>query len=327
MGSPTRSSSRCKARGFTLVELLVVIAIIGVLVSLLLPAVQSARESGRRMHCVNQLRQLALGCLTYHDTQKVVPISITGLASDMPRGKGELNGKGWIVSILPQIEQQAYFDKIDFRGEFDQNKGMRLPANLELFRNKPAILNCPSDESSRELSKTQFQLESIEVALTNYKGCIGDNRMGGSSSAFPGNMPDCHNTTPCNGSFWRNVFQQPISIGDYADGTTNTFLIGEDVPEQNWHSAWFYSNGDYASCHVPPNFFEDPTLPGFAPTKPSFWPNAISFRSRHPSGLNFAFADGSVHFIRESISQSIYRGLATRERSRQDELVVSGGNL
>lgn len=312
-----------KKSGFTLVELLVVIAIIGVLVALLLPAVQSARESGRRAQCVNQLKQLALACLSYENLHKLMPMSITGI-DDPPRGVGVRNGKGWLVSILPQMEQQNMFDQVNFDGRFPDGLGMKRPENLRLFRNKPAYLNCPSDESSRELSKVQFQLEGVEVALTNYKGCIGDTRMGGSASAFPGTEPDCHNNTPCNGSFWRNMYLNPVSTADFPDGLSNTFLIGEDVPEQNHHSAWFYSNGDYSSCHTPPNFFEDPTLPSFYPNKPSFWPNAISFRSRHPGGLHFSLGDGSARFISQNISHANYRAFATRERASENEPIAPG---
>ena len=97
-----------------------------------------------------------------------------------------------------------------------------------------------------------------------------------------------------------------MRIADFVDGMSSTAIIGEDVPEHNNHSAWCYSNGDYASTHVPLNFMPDP------PT-PDAWHNTISFRSRHPGGGNFALADGSVRFVSQNVDHKLYRALATRE--------------
>jgi prepilin-type processing-associated H-X9-DG protein len=90
------------------------------------------------------------------------------------------------------------------------------------------------------------------------------------------------------------------------DGFSQTFMVGEDVPEQNVHSMWAYSNGDYASCDAPLNYFPDP------PT-PTYWWKVMSFRSKHSGGANFCFVDGSVHFINEEIDLGTYQALATRD--------------
>ncbi len=299
--------------GFTLVELLVVIAIIGVLVALLLPAVQSARDAARRIQCANNLKQLALGVVLYQEQHKMFPISIS------PWSEGgnpiqERNGKGWIPSILPHIEQQAMFDQWDFTGDFFSGGGIKSEVNRPLLLTQLSIIVCPTDASSRdrELWSVQYQMTDTEVALTNYKGVIGDTQMGSGGSSFRGTLPDCHNTTPCNGTFWRNNYQNPVFLADFVDGTSQTFIIGEDVPEHNYHSAWAYSNGDYSSCHVPLNFMPNPP-------NPAFWPNAISFRSQHPGGGHFALADGSVHYINEGVEHSIYRALGTRDRGLSDQ--------
>lgn len=294
------------SRGFTLVELLVVIAIIGVLVALLLPAVQVAREAARRMSCGNNMRQFGIAIHTYHDTFGVIPISIayhvTG-AKSTPHA----SGKGWIVSILPQLEQPALFAQFEpgFHGFFGSNLGLKTPSVRPLMKTRLKVVECPSDGLSKRIITTQNQWEGIEVAVTNYKGVLGDSRMGGAASIHQGTEPDCHNTVGCNGIFYRNNYQEPIRLVQITDGTAHTFMVGEDVPAHNQHSAAFYANGDYASCHGPLNYMPKP------PT-PATWPNVISFRSLHPTGAQFCMADGSVHFVAQNISHTIYRQTCTK---------------
>jgi hypothetical protein len=163
---------------------------------------------------------------------------------------------------------------------------------------------CPSDSSVLELSTTQYQWTGQTVALTSYKGCIGDPRMGG-ASLWPNGSVDRHNNIGNNGLFYRNVYQEPLALSAIIDGTANTFAVGEDVPKYNTHSTAFYSNGDYSSCHAKLNFMPNP------PT-PADWPNVMSFRSMHNGGAWFCFADGGVRFIRADIDHNLYRALATR---------------
>ena len=301
-----------RGRGFTLVELLVVIAIIGVLVALLLPAVQSARGAARRMQCSNNLKQLGLAIQNYHVPHGVFPISIAYNKAG-PNPAAEVNGKGWITSILPYLEQQNLYDQFVpcFQGDIGAGGGLKHLDCRDAMKQQLAALQCPSDASVRELATDQFQWTGIPVALTSYKGNIGDTQMGNDSSIHTGTKPDCHNTVGCNGIFYRNNYQEPVSIDDVRDGTTNTFLIGEDIPAYNNHSTAYYCNGDYSSCHAPLNFLpnlEEPVSPAW----PDQWWNVMSFRSRHPGGGLFCLGDGSVHFISETIDHDLYRALSTK---------------
>jgi len=293
--------------GFTIVELLVVISIVGILVGLLLPAVQMAREAARRMQCANNLKQLGLAVHNYHDTYRMLPISV-GPWQQGPRYAKERNGKGWIVSMLPQLEQANLYAAFEphFKGDFFSGGGLNSPAALQVMQTKLSVLTCPSDGSSQELITQQFQLQGIPVAATNYKGVLGDNRIGDVTfSIHEGTLPRCLEIGGCNGLFFRVTYQEPKRFASITDGLSNTLLIGEDVVQHNASSAAYYANGDYCACHGPINYKPKP------PT-PLDWANVTTFRSNHPGGAQFAIADGSVRFISQSADQLLYRGLCTR---------------
>ncbi|MEX2169904.1 MAG: DUF1559 domain-containing protein [Pirellulales bacterium] len=308
------------ARGFTLVELLVVIAIIGILVALLLPAVQAAREAARRTTCSNHLRNVAIAIVNYHDNSKVFPISIhqwgEGPASAT---HDELTGKGWIVGILPYIEEQPLFDAMrpGFHGAMLSNRGMKDPAIREAITTVVSVLACPSDASAGVTSDKQWHWESpaIDHAVTSYKGVLGDNVIWDDplgiqlGSTIKENDGDCHNFVGCNGIFYRNNYQEPISIRKVTDGVSKTFFVGEGVVSQDYHSAAYFADGDWATCALPLNYFILPDDPRTVKTK---WWDARGFKSLHPGGAHFALGDGSVQFVTEAIDRGIYRGYATR---------------
>ena len=311
-GITARQSARA---AFTLVELLVVIAIIGVLVALLLPAVQAARESARRMSCSNNLKQFGIAIHNYHDVSLVMPISIS-YAREGARPAAQVNGKGWILSILPQLEQPGLYSQLEpgFLGMFSTTGGIQMAACRTAMKTRIKVIECPSDAKSKRISPDCAQWAGIaEVAVTNYKGVIGDTRMGGTSSIHQGTEPDTHNTNNCNGIFYRNNYQDNIRLAVITDGTSGTFMVGEDVPDANIHSAAYFANGDYASCHAPLNYFPKP------PT-PTNWPNVISFRSLHPTGAQFCLADGSVRFVTQTIDYTLYRQLSTKANGENAQL-------
>lgn len=339
-----------RRQAFTLVELLVVIAIIGILVSLLLPAVQSARESARRAACLNGLKNLGLAVLNHHDRAGHFPTS-HGWSDPSLDGYDtsttKLSGAGWILSTLPEIEEASLYDRFNSAGAFDGqfnttvaarggrsgefglasvNNGASAP---ELMQTQLPILLCPSDGWSAQLRENMWQWEGTPVSTTNYKGVIGDTFLGqGIGGLFPNdefdpivsgiydrapNQRDCHRDTRCHGIFYRNSWDRPVRISQVTDGTSKTMLIGEDLPEYNYHSAAFYGNGDWASCNIPLNFglnLPQSEIPGFARDE---WMNAQSFRSRHPGGAQFCLVDGSARFVAEDTDSVTYRAACTRD--------------
>ena len=294
--------------GFTLVELLVVIAIIGILVGLLLPAVQAAREAARRTSCSNNLKQLALGVLNYESARKVLPASYDGFGRADGADPLLEDGSSWIVHVLPYIEQQALFDRFEasaaLEGYFGQQEGIRrdTPEVRALLQTETPFLWCPSDESSQQPSDEQFHLEGFFVTLTNYKGCAGDSWMSG---PWDGNRSVPFWNTPQTGVLYRTSYLRPVSLRKVTDGTSVTWMIGEDVPSQNWHSAAFYSNGAWNSSDAPLNHFLDPPDPGD-------WTQVMGFRSLHPNGAHFAMVDGSVQFVADDIDYQLYMNQSTK---------------
>jgi prepilin-type N-terminal cleavage/methylation domain-containing protein len=343
---PSSSTVAAERRGFTLVELLVVIAIIGILVALLLPAIQAAREAARRTGCSNNLKNLGLAVLNHHDVMKHFPVNMGSYILGEAPGR-EQPGVGWILNTLPQLEEQSLFDQFKLGGAFEgnfvsglcarptPNKGLASIKNgisvPELMKTQLSVLQCPSDDSVRQLSSIQWQwTPNCSVAVSSYKGVLDDawvNELGGSTApkgnpvppeyrsglykeAPPGGTTanDCSRDTRCRGFFFRQSFQRPVKIASVTDGTSKTVMIGEDVPEYNYHSAAYYSNGSWCSCNTPLNYGlgQNPEMIAAA------WWDAQGFRSKHPGGVHFCLADGSVRFVSESTDNIVYRTSCTR---------------
>lgn len=300
-------SSRCRSGG-TLVECLAALAILGILLALLLPAVQNVREASRRTNCVSHLRQIGLAVHAYHDANGVLPVSYSPWNEGPRPGVGR-SGVGWIVQILPHLEQEAVYDRLSlgFRGSFFSGGGLMRRECRAAMRSSIPLLVCPSNGSPKSESINQAEWWGIPVFMSSYKGVLGDSRLGGEASIHKtGSVPDCHSRGGCNGLFWRVTYQEPIRLADITDGLSNSAAVGEDLFQYNSRSAAFYANGDYASCFAPLNYF------AAGLENANHWKDVMSFRSRHPGGVNFAFADGSVRFISEGTRQETLCQQCTR---------------
>jgi prepilin-type N-terminal cleavage/methylation domain-containing protein/prepilin-type processing-associated H-X9-DG protein len=354
----THNQTRVRS-GFTLIELLVVIAIIGVLVALLLPAVQAAREAARRTTCVNHLHNLALAVLNFQDSNNRFPVDEdyydqTGpfnfntttpsdpvntqyqTVPDPIRAARKLSGAGWIVEVLPQLEQQSLYTQ--FKPYLDL-PWMRLRQGLNAnnaqlraaLSNQPAVLQCPSNEliGPRDdqypfSSTTEVPGGPAKVAVTHYKGNAGD----GAFEPSPAESPpgfwtynptlNCYNRTDCFGIFWRTTyFRGGVKLKEVTDRTSSTLLLGEASPEDGNSPAWS-SDGDWAITGVQLNW--DWKSKGFCldaggapnPGLRSCWPLMRGFRSKHVGGVNFAFVDGNVRFLSDSMEHITYRALSTK---------------
>ncbi|MGV3608661.1 MAG: DUF1559 domain-containing protein [Planctomycetaceae bacterium] len=296
-------------QGFTLVELLVVIAIIGTLVSLLLPAVQQARESARRMSCGNNIRQIALSLQMYHDTHNAFPINYGGNQTYATT----CTGRSWMIGILPFIEKTSLYDQIDKDGFTDLRTGSN---NEAVSQQVIKTFMCPSDGLNQGGAMDGRANVGGVRGITNYKAVAGANwawgavTNGNNTAKWPtdtngldrGNGVVCRNADGARGNF--------TTMASVIDGTSNSFAVGEAVPAYCTHTWWWWFNGTTATCSIPVNYRRNQG-PVFMASNAGDWPNNYSFMSLHPAGAQFAFVDGHVAFIPNSIDINVYRGAAT----------------
>lgn len=299
--------TRSSRSAFTLIELLVVIAIIAILIGLLLPAVQKVREAAARMSCSNNIKQIVLSTHSYHDSFGKFP-------SNGPGATYSMSGPdwSWLSKILPYIEQQNLYNSLGIPTANLGNQPL-LATNIKTF-------NCPSDSQSSLPRQNCADIGSnngVGVGQTNYKGVCGANWDWGSSDPSPLNTPTNNGLDQGNGIFYRTDGQPgtsghgPLTMVAITDGTSNTFMVGEDIPSKNQWCAWPYANAATGTCAIPLN---NAMLAGQAGYNSiGDWPDIYSFRSYHTNGANFGFADGSIEYITNSISMSVYEPLATYE--------------
>ncbi|MFW6171396.1 MAG: DUF1559 domain-containing protein [Planctomycetota bacterium] len=289
--------------GFTLVELLVVIAIIGILVALLLPAVQAAREAARRTQCTNNLKQIGLALHNYHDTANAFP------AGFVYRGGDGVCNYGWNVAIFPYMEQGAFYDQLS-PGTiplYDRYTDSATDVDRELLQQAIPNVRCPSDDGPDLANSVNFgNNDYFDVALSNYV-----------ASAGYGDKPV--RDQECRGMFYGNSWK---SFGDINDGSSNTLAVGERSYGQpgsgnRQHAATWVGVGQNSS------FGNHATLRTLA--RNSFTLNfdyhaagspenmGKGCASFHPGGANYLLCDGSVHFISETTNKNeVFRPLAWR---------------
>ncbi len=319
----------CKyRRAFTIVELLVVISIIGVLIGLLLPAVQAAREAGRRAQCVSNIKQLGLAMLNYESKFGYLPYNwgTTG-----HNGGDTVRGNSWISMILPDIEEGNIYKLIKFGETLGYQDPPGKYPNKQAAKQPISVLICPSDTGTG-LIVNSIMLPGEDVGATNYKGCAGSNwlySVNTSTQALEAtpvtstkgrNANNSDGLDHGNGILCRNnVAQvadkdnQRIKMDDIisGDGTSHTFAIGEAVPKYCVYNAWYWFDGTTATCAIPLNYVNPAAAIPPDPTDPQYVYYTYIFRSQHPGGGNFCMSDGSARFVSNDIAITIYQALAT----------------
>ena len=293
---------RASRTGFTLIELLVVIAIIAVLIGLLLPAVQKVRAAASRTKCSNNLKQIALAVHGFHNAQNRFPENTLEGPSG-PYGP-QTKAWSWLARILPNAEQNSLYQQ---SGALSRT----LYEGRDVTATPIKLFQCPSDTAGPPRDDAAdlgvWNPPVIDAAPTNYKGVSGANwGWGDPKWRNPDANGNWDGLNQGDGVFYRTDWKSPKGLSAIADGTSNTFLIGESVPDYTHWFAWAYANSATATCAIPPNA-QYPLDDDYTWN----WEYASSFRSRHSGGLNFALADGSVRFIADNINLTTYRALAT----------------
>ncbi|WP_425395377.1 DUF1559 domain-containing protein [Aeoliella sp.] len=296
-----RSEGRAKHNGFTLVELLVVIAIIGILVALLLPAVQAARESARRMSCQNNLKNLILACHNYETAKGYLPRS--GDFDDWSPSDGS-ESLSWHAFVFPYMEQSSLYEAMEVE------LGARDVPNIQLGQTRIPVFECPSDEVETD----QITSSLAEYwATSNYSGVIG---------AWGRNRDYRVSSSGC-GVFYTDgvlVPEDPVEFRKITDGTSNTIAIGERTYNlRGWIKGSYRQTGSNRLCNISSKMVQveinaDEEKYCYFPCEGSRGINfnSLQFGSDHPGGAQFAYADGSVHMLQENISLDLFYDLATR---------------
>jgi prepilin-type N-terminal cleavage/methylation domain-containing protein/prepilin-type processing-associated H-X9-DG protein len=318
---------------FTLIELLVVIAIIGVLIALLVPAVQKVREAAARTQCINNLKQIGIALHAYHDATKRLPAGYID-ANTNPNSTPDKDlgpGWGWAAFLLPYIEQGNLYNQINFK------VAVGVGVNAQPSQQLVAIYLCPSDgtQSLVPIYDSSFSQPIATVAHANYVACNGweecFNGAGGNPAPGPGADGLSGNFGGSGrGAFYRN---SQTAFSSVTDGLSATIFAGErsgDHSPSTWTGAFPGGRCPAWMATQPPAPYTPPPGPAYdnadfgeafvlAHCNATHLPSAdfpmydpdVFYSMHTPRGANFLFGDGSVHFLTSSINPTIYQNLST----------------
>lgn len=307
-----------RQQGFTLIELLVVIAIIAILIGLLMPAVQAVREAASRIQCANNIRQLSLGCLNHATQTTRLPTDGWGWnwIGDPDRGTDHRQPGSWGFNVLPYIEQKNLYSL-----GTGLSPAQKQPLFAERVSSPLRMFNCPSRRACLAYPNNwgaQFYYTNA-VSMegrSDYAGNVGsapvDEFFGGPPSLAAGDSPTFN--WPSTAYLTGVIYQRSeITLTtDITHGTSNTYLIGEKYLNPDNYTTgmdagdnenlFAGSDNDNSRCTAWPPLRD---RPGYA--------NALIFGSAHPSGLNMAYCDGSVHFVTFSVDPQVHLQAGSRK--------------
>ncbi len=308
IASRAAGSGGAGVRGFTLVELLVVITIIGILIALLLPAVQAAREAARRTQCANNLKQMALAVLNYESATTMLP---PGGVNHGPCCNTK-SGINWAIAVLPYLEQQALYDL------FDPNAFLEDPPNQPIREATVAAYVCPSDIDARRTDQPAAGPgSSLQFRRGSYRASTGLGDGASDSWVAPHNTGASYNLPArTRGAMYNVGYVQygQVSVAEIRDGMSNTLLIGEQYTstEPRRRTFWAYGWAAFNKSEVTPesriliNDYDRCVAIGGSPHGcKRMW------GSGHPGVMQFALCDGSVRSLSMTIDVNLLGQLAT----------------